>query len=63
MSATTTLLPQQSNAIGILCALGAWFLFSLNDAGIKLLSDGYALHQIVLFRSVVALIITLHSSR
>jgi len=59
MPATTTLLPGQTNAIGILCALGAWFLFSLNDAGIKLLSDGYALHQIVLIRSIVALIITL----
>ena len=57
MPATTT--NSAINAIGILCALGAWFLFSLNDAGIKLLSDGYALHQIVLIRSLVALIITL----
>jgi len=59
MPATTTRLPTPTNAVGILCALGAWFLFSLNDAGIKLLSDEYALHQIVLIRSVVALIITL----
>ena len=59
MPATTTRLPTPTNAVGILCALGAWFLFSLNDAGIKLLSNEYALHQIVLIRSVVALIITL----
>lgn len=54
-----SLTSKHSNAIGILCALGAWFLFSLNDAGIKLLSEGYALHQIVLIRSLIALTITL----
>jgi len=59
MPTTTTNPATHTNAIGILCALGAWFLFSLNDAGIKLLSDEYALHQIVLIRSLVALIITL----
>lgn len=44
---------------GILCAVGAWFTFSLNDVGIKLLSGDYALHQIVLVRSAVALMLTL----
>ena len=48
-----------TTAVGILCAMGAWFLFSLNDAGIKFLSGDYALHQIVLIRSVTAIIITL----
>lgn len=42
-----------------MCALGAWFLFSLNDAGIKFLSGDYALHQIVLVRSTIGIIITL----
>lgn len=49
----------RTTAIGILCALGAWVLFSLNDVGIKLLSDDYALHQIVLIRSAIAITITL----
>jgi len=44
---------------GILCALAAWITFSLNDVGIKFLSGDYALHQIVLVRSVVALLITI----
>lgn len=39
--------------------MGAWFLFSLNDVGVKLLSTDYALHQIILIRSVVGLCITL----
>ena len=44
---------------GLLCAMGAWVAFSLNDVGIKLLSGDYALHQIVLVRSTVGLLITL----
>ncbi|MDQ2095808.1 DMT family transporter [Rhodalgimonas zhirmunskyi] len=31
--------------------------FSFNDIGIKLLSDGYALHQVVLIRSVVGMVL------
>jgi drug/metabolite transporter (DMT)-like permease len=46
-------------ATGLLCAMGAWVAFSLNDVGIKFLSGDYALHQIVLVRSVVGLLITL----
>jgi len=44
---------------GILCALTAWFTFSLNDVGIKFLSGDYALHQIVLVRSTIGLLLTL----
>ena len=46
-------------ALGLMCAIGAWFMFSLNDVGIKFLSGDYALHQIVLVRSVVAMALTL----
>lgn len=49
----------RATGIGILCALGAWFLFSLNDAGIKYLSEDYALHQIILLRSTIGLILTI----
>lgn len=48
-----------TNLLGILCASGAWFAFSLNDVGIKYLSGAYALHQIVFVRAVVALCMTL----
>ena len=40
---------------GIACVIGAMALFSINDMTIKFLSGDYALHQVVLVRSVVAL--------
>ena len=40
---------------GILLAAGGSLVFSLNDLAIKLLSDGYALHQIILLRAFVAM--------
>ena len=40
---------------GILLAAGGSLVFSLNDLAIKLLSDGYALHQIILIRAFVAM--------
>ncbi|MDG1432224.1 MAG: DMT family transporter [Paracoccaceae bacterium] len=43
------------NLIGALCALPAAFFFSVNDMAIKVLSDGYALHQVVLIRSVIGM--------
>ena len=46
-------------SLGISCAIGAWILFSLNDVGFKLLSDDYPLHQLVLFRSLIGLSLTL----
>ncbi|SHJ46414.1 PEP-CTERM protein-sorting domain-containing protein [Shimia gijangensis] len=45
--------------LGAISALVATFCFSLNDSSIKFLSGGYALHQIVLVRSVLALIFLL----
>lgn len=47
-----------STLTGILAVLVAWFAFSLNDVGIKLLSGDYALHQITLIRTIVAIVIT-----
>ena len=45
--------------IGIACALGASFFFSFNDMSIKLLSGDYALHQVVLIRSVIGMVVLL----
>lgn len=45
--------------LGVLCAVGASVAFTLNDVAIKALSGGYALHQIILIRSTLALILTL----
>ena len=45
----------RTNLIGALCAIGAMFCFSLNDVVIKLLSDAYPLHQLVLVRSVIGM--------
>ena len=41
--------------IGILCAVGASFAFSINDMAIKALSGDYALHQVMLFRSLIGM--------
>lgn len=43
--------------IGIASAMGASLFFSINDSSIKFLSGGYALHQVVLIRSVVGLLL------
>lgn len=56
---------RSSNAIGIICAIGASVCFSTTDVIIKFLSDAYALHQIVLLRSaigIVAIVIILMAS-
>lgn len=50
-----TSLPQK-NIVGILCAVGGAFVFSFNDMAIKFLSGSYALHEVVLFRSVIGLL-------
>ncbi|MCP5072388.1 MAG: DMT family transporter [Rhodobacteraceae bacterium] len=49
----------RSAGFGMLCAAGAAVAFSLSDMMIKLMSDGYALHQIVFIRAVIALTLTL----
>ena len=43
--------------IAALCAMAAVFCFSINDSSIKFLSGDYALHQIVLLRSLLGMII------
>ncbi len=43
--------------LGALCATIAVVFFSINDVAIKFLSDGYALHQVVLIRSIIGLFI------
>ena len=45
--------------IGVLSAVGAAFCFSLNDVSIKFLSGDYALHQVVLIRSVIGMVLLL----
>ncbi len=45
-----------TNLRGALCAAFAMLCFSLNDVGIKFLSDQYALHQVVFLRSIVRLL-------
>lgn len=46
---------RRQTLIGILCAVGASFAFSINDMAIKDLSGDYALHQVILFRSVIGM--------
>jgi drug/metabolite transporter (DMT)-like permease len=45
----------RSNLIGITSAIGASVFFSFNDMAIKFLSGDYALHQVVLIRSVIGM--------
>jgi len=51
--------PHETNMIGIASALGASLFFTINDTVIKFLSGEYALHQVVLIRSSIALVILL----
>ncbi len=52
---TDSTAPEQgSNTMGAICALTAILCFSFVDLGIKLLSEGYALHQVVFLRSLVS---------
>ena len=44
---------QQNNRIAAACAVCAMLCFSSNDVGIKLLSGGYALHEVVLGRTLI----------
>ena len=45
--------------VGILCAICAAISFSVNDVSIKFISGTYPLHEIVLFRALISLIISL----
>ncbi len=51
------LLEENQKMIAASCAMVAVFFFSLNDAFIKFLSADHALHQIVLVRSGIGLLI------
>ena len=46
---------RSSNALGIIYALGGTAAFTVNDVAVKFLSDGYALHQLVLMRTLIAM--------
>jgi len=43
--------------LGALCAAISVIFFAVNDVAIKFLSGGYALHQVVLIRSLIGLVI------
>jgi drug/metabolite transporter (DMT)-like permease len=45
--------------LGVASAMGASCFFSINDSSIKFLSGGYALHQIVLIRSMIGMAVML----
>jgi len=51
----TTATIERANLTGAAYALAAVMCFSLNDVGIKFLSGGYALHEVVFIRALVAL--------
>ena len=40
---------------GILFAIGGTLIFSVNDVSIKFLSNGYALHQVILIRALIGM--------
>jgi len=44
--------------LGIFCMLGGMFMISVNDMLIKTLSGDYPLHQLILMRSCVAVVLT-----
>jgi drug/metabolite transporter (DMT)-like permease len=55
---TAASFPQMSPQLkGILLALGGGLIFSVNDLSIKFLSGDYALHQVILIRALISLVI------
>lgn len=49
----------RNNLFGIASAIGASLFFSFNDMAIKFISDDYALHQVVLIRSLIGMLVLL----
>ena len=49
----------RNNLLGISSAIGASFFFSFNDMAIKFVSGDYALHQVVLIRSMIGMVVLL----
>lgn len=45
--------------MGIICALGGSAVLSVNDVSVKFLSGGYALHQVILTRSLIGMTVLL----
>lgn len=45
--------------LGVIFVLFAMFFISINDMLVKLLSDGYPLHQLVFIRSIIGICVTL----
>jgi len=45
----------RNNFVGISSAIGASVFFSINDMTVKLLSGDYALHEIILIRSIIGM--------
>ncbi len=48
-----------TNLLGIFCVIGAGAAFTTNDMAIKWLSGDYPLHEIILARSLIAILLTL----
>lgn len=59
MDTLRTLLARSPNLVGICCVIGAMASFTTQDSAVKWLSGGYPLHQIILTRAGVAMIVTL----
>lgn len=59
MTALPDTTSRRQTLAGILCALGSSVVFSVNDVAIKFLSGDYALHEVVLIRSLVGIVFVL----
>ena len=59
MSKLRNLFANSPNLVGICCVIGAMISFTTQDSAIKWLSGSYPLHQIILTRASVALVLTL----
>ncbi len=56
---TTAQVRPAGNLVGIACVIGATITFTTQDMAIKWLSGDYPLHEIIFFRAVVAITLTL----
>jgi len=57
LGSSSTTAERRTVLLSVASAMGASAFFSVNDASIKFLSGGYALHEIVLFRSLVGVVL------
>lgn len=58
MTQTTTRIPDKAS-LSIACAIGASLAFSINDITVRSFSGSLPLHEVVLFRALVGLVLTL----